>query len=221
MRSFMCALRHDQSCNFIQYLEKYIDPMTPYLIGLETSKDTHQDTSGQHYHVCVNMTDKQYDSFRNTVLVKHYGLRGQARDGKARQYGTVKNVRDKTKMLQYTVKDHNIIYKNFTLNQIQELLDSSYHRPEKRDFHKELVQFLDSPELFLTWEIDNPDCLYGQTEINYYTMEKTIVEYLVKNSDKIPTKSLIQSLVRSYLIHRIKTNNNSQNIHHFLKYLRI
>ena len=213
----MVALWHDQSANFVNYLEKYLDPMAPYIIGLETSKDTHQDTSGQHYHVCCTMTDKQYDSFRNTILVKHFGLRGQARDGKPRQYGSVRRVRDKTKMLQYTVKDKNIIYKNFSLEKIQELIESSYHRPDKRDLHRETTIYLMENDRYLYPEV----CDLNQELIMYDAIEKMLITYLVNNTDKIPTKSFIQSLTRSFLTHRARFYNNSKNIEELLNYLRL
>jgi len=217
MRAFMVAIAHDQSANFVNYLEKYIDPMTPYVIGLETAKDSHQDTSGQHFHVCCNMTDKQYDSFRNTILVKHYQLRGQAKDGKPRQYGSVRNVRDKTKMLQYTVKDKNIIYKNFSLEKIQELIESSYHRPDKRDLHKETTIYLMENDRYLFPEV----CDLTHEPIMYNAIEKMLTTYIVKYTDKIPTKSLIQSLARSFLTYRARFYNDSKNIEELLEYLRL
>lgn len=187
----MAALPHDQSANFINYLEKYIDPMSPYVVGLEIAKDTHQDTSGQHFHVCCNMTDKQYDSFRNTILKNHYKLRGQAKDGKPRQYGSVRNVRDKTKMLQYTVKDKNIIYKNFSLEKIQELIESSYHRPTKRDIRKEVLQYIGE-----NTTISNE---YEQPDLEFIRIEKIILNYLVNHTDKIPCRHMLKSLTAQYL----------------------
>lgn len=217
MRSFMCALYHDQSANFVSYLEKYIDPISPYVIGLETSKDTHQDTSGQHYHICCNMTDKQYDSFRNAILVKHYGLRGQARDGKPRQYGSVRNIRDATKMLQYTVKDQNIIYKNFPLEKIQELIQASYHRPEKRDLHKEVTNFLMSHDHMIHQDLQD----LAHEPVMYGECETLAITYLIQFTDKTPTKSLIQSLVRSYLTHCARLYQTRQSIDELTYYLRI
>jgi len=204
MRAFMAAIAHDQSANFVNYLEKYIDPMSPYVIGLETAKDSHQDTSGQHFHICCNMTDKQYDSFRNTILVNHYKLRGQARDGRPRQYGSVRNVRDKTKMLQYTVKDQNIIYKNFSLEHIQELIDSSYHRPSKRDIRKEILKYLHDRH-----HISQHDelCPWQYTQI-----ERSILVYLVKNTDKIPCKHTMKSLATQF----IASTQNIDLLYHYL-----
>jgi len=205
MKAFMCALSHDQSANLVNYLEKYIDPMSPYIIGLETAKDTHQDTSGQHYHVCCNMTDKQYDSFRNTILVKHYNLRGQAKEGKPRQYGSVRNVRDKTKMLQYTVKDKNIIYKNFTLEHIQELIESSYHRPDKRDLRKEILQYLGENYSYIHE--------FEESHFQFTRIEKTILNYIVNNTDKVPCRHILKSLTAQYLA-------NSKNIELLYEYLQ-
>lgn len=217
MKAFMCALMHDQSCNFVNYLEKYIDPTAPYIIGLETAKDTHQDTSGQHFHVCVNMTDKQYDSFRNTILVKHYGLRGQARGGRPRQYGSVRNVRDHTKMLQYTVKDQNIIYKNYSLDTIQDLIQSSYHRPDKRDLHSDVIKYL----MLYEGEVYPPIYDLDHANIQYDSVEKLTITYLIKKTDKIPTKSLVQTLVRSFLTHRARLYNHTHYIEELINYLTL
>lgn len=212
MRAFMAALPHDQSANFVNYLEKYIDPMSPYIIGLETAKGSHQDTSGQHFHVCCNMTDKQYDSFRNTILKNHYGLRGQAHDGKPRQYGSVRNVRDKTKMLQYTVKDKNIIFRNFSLEEIQELIESSYHRPEKRDVRKEILQYLEANRSYIHEFEHKPDFIFTR-------IEKTILSYIVNNTENLPCKHMLKSMTIYYLTKSY--HGSTENLELLYQYLRL
>ena len=69
MLAFMVALAHSKVDDFIMQLEKYcLDPT--YIIGMETACDTHQDTSGEHLHVMVDMTDKIYDNSSKTFQLK-------------------------------------------------------------------------------------------------------------------------------------------------------
>ncbi len=192
MIAFMVALSHTESSNFQQYLEKYLDPLAPYIISLETAKDTHSDTSGQHFHICCQMTDKQYDSFRKTILVKHYQLKGQARDGHARQYGRVRSIRDETKMLQYTVKDKNIIYKNIDLKTIQDLIQASFHRPEKRNIREECLTYLTDHMCDYTLSSDN-------TPEDYSQIEKAVIRFYREYTDKIISKPLVKNTTTHFL----------------------
>lgn len=201
MIAFMVALSHSERETFREFLEKYLDPMAPYIIGSETAKDAHQDTSGQHFHICCNMTDKQYDSFRKTILVKHYQLKGQARDGKARQYGRVRSIRDETRMMQYSVKDKNIIYKNIDLKTIQQLIDASYHRPEKRNYLDECMQHLDEHSGDFV-EFQN-NLLFQEQVVNYSKIEKCALAYYVRETEK----TISRSLLRMATIHFMRTRN--------------
>lgn len=196
MIAFFCALPHDQSSNVIDSLEKYLDPLAPYLVALETSSNSHQDTSGEHYHFCCSMNSLQYDAFRKTIFVKKYGLNGQARNGKARQYGKVRNIRDETKMLTYTVKDKNIYYKNYDLSFIQEILQNSFPKIERRDLREEIMEYLAN--------IDKTQYLPNLVEY-IQDLEVNIIKFFRINKEtysfKVPTKNYIKYLVVYYLMY--------------------
>lgn len=198
MLAFFCALPFDQSSNLIKYLETYIDASASYIVAMETSPTAHAETQGQHFHLCVDMDNKQYDTFRKTILVNKYKLQGQARNGIGRQYGKVNKIREETKMLQYTVKDQNIIYKNYDLKTIQELIENSY----KRTTH------LSTFELLMKHLHEIP---YTQTCYTEYVdhIEDSIIDYYITNSiGKALSKNHLRSLTTSFLMYHTKFKNN-------------
>lgn len=160
MKFFMAAASH--SYDFHTDLEAYIDASAAYIVAKETVKDKHKESQGQHFHVAVEMTDKQYDSYRNTILKKKYGLRGKATADKPRQYGVVKNVRDETKFLQYTVKNQNIIYRNIDLKTIQDYISKSYVKEEKKQFQEELMDLLSSYDSSHFFHLRTQNLVYNQ-----------------------------------------------------------
>lgn len=136
----MAAAPH--TVDFSKDLEIYLDLSAAYIVAKETVKDKHQETNGEHFHVAAEMSDKQYDSYRNTILKKKYQLRGKACNGLPRQYGVVKNVRDETKFLGYTVKHKNIEYRNISLDEIKQHISNSYVKEEKRTYQEDLMAYL-------------------------------------------------------------------------------
>ncbi len=205
----MAALSHQEIETFENHLRDYIDPSASYIIGLETAKDAHQDTSGQHFHICVDMEEKEYDSFRKTILVNKYHLAGQAKLGKPRQYGRIRKLRDYTKILCYTVKDTNIRYRGYTLTEIQDLIDKSYPRPEKTDIAGEILKELE--------KYDPMQQLEGEDEYTPYFstiyLEKKIIEiYLGKNFDKLITKSFVRYIALRYMTLYYKSSENNSSL---------
>lgn len=60
-----------------------------------------------HLHFLVEMTDTAYHTFSKRIFKDKYKLRGQARNGKPRQYGKMKKINDIEKALVYTLKCYN------------------------------------------------------------------------------------------------------------------
>ena len=195
MLAFFCALPHDISSTFVNSLEQYLDPNAPYLIGLETSNGSHADTSGQHYHICASMNLLQYDAFRKTILVKKYKLNGQATKGHSRQYGKEKQIRDETKMLQYTVKDKNIIYKNIDLKTIQQLICDSYPKTTNKSKFDKLMDHLTTI----------PNKYPHHYEFIDKIEDEIIKYYIDKEYNKTLSKNYLKSLVIYFIMYKSKT----------------
>jgi len=142
-------------------------------------------------HFAVEMDDKQYDAFRHTCFNNHYKLRGKAVSGKSRQYGKIKQVKDETRFLSYTVKDKNIVYRNIDLKTMSEYIEKSHPKVEFRSLRTRCMEHLAT----LSFEP-----LPGLTEnIQTQQIEKEVLKWLIDNDDSI-TKSTVKSMTRYYLI---------------------
>jgi len=208
MLFFMAAIKHSEKDNLINYIEKYMDIDGGYLIALETSQTSHIDTSGEHFHFAVDMNKENYDKFRKTVLVNHYKLRGQAKNGQARQYGVIKNVRDETKFLTYMCKEknlNNIYYKKKDLKIIEEYILNSYTKPDKKLYETILMEYLlDNKAQF------SRDNAYDNTsnykyidnqyipDININMLEELVLKHYINNQEGIQ-KILCISRLRYYV----------------------
>lgn len=210
---FMCALPHSELDNLTAKLEQYIDPSASYIIAMETANgDAHSETSGEHFHFAVEMTAQQYERFRHTVFNNQYKLRGRATTGKPRQYGKVKNVKDETKFLQYTVKSKNIIYKNIDLKTIQDILMKSYVKPDKLDFTNKLMSHLLLIRPEYNEEYSNTHHIYTDT------IELAIVQFAMQH-DKLLTKSFLKHQTLVYLQQFMKDRfQHTQQIYAYIKY---
>lgn len=216
---FMSAIPHKEVENVETMLCKYIDPSASYIIAMETSKTAHKETEGEHLHYAVQMDDKQYDAFRHTCFNNTYKLRGRAVDGLPRQYGKVKQVKDETKFLQYTVKDKNIIYKNINLKTIQEYIQKSYKKVDKTDIVQELMEHLVSirPEMVIDHEEFDP------SRIKVSAIEIEILKYYMLYLKKDITKAYLKTLTSKYMqLHMPKAPDHMdtyvEQIYAYIKY---
>lgn len=207
---FMCAIPHSQLETLEKMLTKYIDVSASYIIAMETAKDSHSETQGEHFHFAVQMDDKQYERFRHTVFTNHYKLRGRATDGKPRQYGKVKEVRDQTKFLAYTVKDQNIVYRNIDLEAIQAYIEASYPRRDVYNFQHNLMKYL----MNMSFEP-----LAGLSEhLAIDKIEIEILKYCMDN-DKLVSRSFLKQMTSSYLqLHMKNRYKYVQEIYFYIKH---
>lgn len=206
---FFCAYHCDISAHLLS-LESYIDASASYICGLETSTDTHSEFEGQHIHICADMSEKQYDSFRKTYLVKKLKLSGQAQKGRARQYGKVRNLRDETRMLQYSVKDKNIYYRNYDLKTIQQLIHDSFKKTTKKDFITELMEHLQE----LNFYAEDPNGLF---RLEIHLVEVAIIKYYIQNKIMKPlSKSQIKSLTTKYLMYYHKIAFDLEKLYYYI-----
>ena len=185
----MVALAHSHSLELEKKLQEYLIEGAEYIIGLEKCSDAHKESNGEHFHLAVEMDDKSYDSFRKTVLVNYYKLRGRAKTSLPRQYGIVKEVRDETKFLSYTCKDQNIITNITDKARLNKYIEDSYKREEKHAFEKQLFDYLD----------DKLQPLPPDPEIDLYKTNILILDYYRHKTDKLPALSTIRHFSIKYL----------------------
>lgn len=205
---FFCAFHTDIS-NHILNFEKYIDASACYILSMETATNSHALHQGQHIHICADMSIKQYDRFRKTYLVKTLKLSGQARDGHGLQYGKIRNIRDETRLAQYTVKDTNIYYRNYDLETIQQLILNSFKKKDKKDFITELMEHL----LTLTFNREDPN---GLLRLEIIEIEIAIIKYYIAQKINKPiSKSQIKSLTTRYLMYFHK-NTEIEKIYYYV-----
>lgn len=207
---FMGAIRHNEIENVKNTLEKFIDASASYIIAMETAPTTHEETQGEHMHFAVEMDDKQYDAFRHTCFNNHYKLRGKAVAGKARQYGKIKQVKDETRFLSYTVKDKNIVYRNIDLKTISDYIEKSHPKVEFRSLRTRCMEHLATISF---------EPIAGLTEhIQTQQIEKEVLRWLIDNDDSI-TKSTVKSMTRYYLIKQYPhTKRDFNEIYAYIMY---
>lgn len=122
---FFVAL--DPSC--MEQLENFVQEHKPniqYLIVGERAEGVHHETNGYHYHVMANLTEKEYRSLMAKIN-RMYKLRGQARDGKARQYGKIKEaLGDPFRMMCYMFKAPHQWGSNFYMTILDKAMEEAY-----------------------------------------------------------------------------------------------
>lgn len=133
--AFFGCIKHLEIDNVEEILKEY--EIGAYLIGLEISLDSHEETDGEHMHFVVQMTDQDYHRFSKRVFIDKYKLRGKALKDKPRQYGRVKRIQDLERMCAYTLKDYNI-RSNMTEKQLDSYKNISFKKQEIKE-HKELL----------------------------------------------------------------------------------
>ena len=215
MIGFFIALEHSFKDELLKDIEGYLDTSASYILVMETVKDKHSETKGQHFHFVGDMTDQQYDSFRKTVIVNKFKRQGVAKNGIGRQYGKVKKIRDEMKLLQYTVKDQNIIYKNIDLKTIQELIQGSYKKEDRLFPFEELMAHLkeNSPRYY-----NKRSGEYHQhIDCDFRLIETDIIKFYLEHSkcEKIITKSQLKSITTRYLMY-YSTYRNIDDIYNYI-----
>ncbi|AXQ66090.1 MAG: putative replicase [Cressdnaviricota sp.] len=202
MIGFFVALEHFNKDDFIKDVESYLEDDARYIVAMEIAKDKHIETKGEHFHFVGDMTDKQYDTFRKTILVKKYKRQGVARNGVGRQYGKIGKVRDETKLMQYTCKDNNIIYRKIDLKTIQELIHKSYQKEDRQFPFKELLGYLKANSQSYYEDMTKyPD--WDDHRVEYDKIEFDIIQFYLDNStcEKVLTRPQIKSIVTKYLMY--------------------
>lgn len=134
--AFMVAVNwfdRKNRCFYVEFLE-YLYKLAKdkkighTIIGLEKSADSHKETDGYHIHVYTWITDKTYHTMTQTLFSK-WQLRGRAEKDKPRQYGKIKSIRCKDKMIAYTIKGRNVLT-TLEEKELKDYLKISYVKEE-------------------------------------------------------------------------------------------
>ena len=188
------AIKHSQVEEYINHLDKYLDPSAALIVAKEVANKVHKDTNGEHIHVAAEMDKKTYNKFHNNIHTEQMKLRKKAiKDGGGKQVGRVKDVRDDMRMLAYTVKDENIIYRNIDLKTIQEYIEVSF--PKKEDWDNDLIQHIIMNQV---------------NDLNLRELENHILDFYIESKSKpnLTSSKLKQIMLRYYMYHAKQNHTN-------------
>lgn len=103
-QGFFLALKHSEEKWLRETMLRHC--FGKYLYSLETTTEAHAETDGQHFHFVCEMNLTQYHNFMKNIKDK-YKLSGVAKNGMARQYGKLKEIKDTSRLFAYCMKDGN------------------------------------------------------------------------------------------------------------------
>lgn len=191
--AFMAAIKHEHREYMLQVLKEY--DIGYYIISFETSNTSHVETSGEHMHFVVQMTEKDYHTLTIRVFKNKFGLRGRAADGKPRQYGKVKEIENLQKMKAYTLKEGDYVT-NIPDEEIEMLYAMSSSKKEQEEQDDELMKHLGKIEL--RKEIYDHDM-----DINYTRLCKGVIDFYIENnkSRKGLTRNGVEGIVRKFIMY--------------------
>lgn len=187
------ALKHSRVQEYKNLLDNYIDASASVLFGLETTTTSHHVTQGEHIHCAADISPHQFKLFTDTVHRKHLKLNGRAKDGQARQYGSVKNIRDQSKLLSYTVKDNNVLTWNVSEEDLQDWKEHSYPKQDVVSRFKLIQDHLEKFEETMVWQ----QLCYGPKQFE----EQVILYHMLNPNGKALTGAQVKQAVIHYLQH--------------------
>lgn len=155
----------------------------------------HENEPYSHFHFLVEMRESDYVRFRKRVFIDKLKLRGQARNGNARQYGKVAEIEDFSKMLSYTCKDSNI-RSNLDDELINEAIDKSFKKQSPKLLKDKMLKYIED-------KITN----FGKPR---FMRKKKILKLIVEWCfiEKIPVR---KSILESYYFYYRQFTNHKTN----------
>ncbi|MBA7547069.1 hypothetical protein ES705_39471 [subsurface metagenome] len=217
MLFFYIALEHKHEEELFKALKEYAGGTSNgarIILAKEIAPSPiHHEVNGQHFHVAIDMTIKQYEAFKKTIILKRFKRSGVSKNGIGRQYGRIhpKKVRDQTRFLTYTVKDKNYQSLNIDIEQLQKLEELSF---EKKDL-KTLTQLCMEDLCRVPPEVLPDFC--KNFDIDISQIEKRIVGYYLDNSKRL-SRSVMKLMTVEYLmIHMPNKENYKDAIYAYIK----
>jgi hypothetical protein len=197
-KAFYIALPHSQADILWDKLKKYTTDDEKLILAKEISKKSHQDISGEHFHVLVEWDTARYEAFKKTIIDKHYKLCGKAEKGGHRKYGIVRQIRDYHKMLSYTIKGNDFKQQNYTKEEIDEALANSFEKEDPKAYQEILMSHLSNiRDTFHSYNDEEPHLAIYQ--IKPVTLELAILEHHMTNKDKPLCRSKLDYYTNYYL----------------------
>lgn len=201
------AVRHENKDDLVTSLLKY--DIGKYLIAMETADDSHHATNGQHFHILVQMSAENYHTWSQYIKRK-YKLRGQSRDGNARQYGTLREIRDLEKLATYMCKDKNVI-SNMAQKDLDRWANASFKKDFKQIHYKNLMRYLQDRDKTKTNFDGSTEIGDGPTDIGL-----AIINYYRTNcKDMTLNPTTVKMYVYKYLLYYSSMEDYSIYIHMF------
>ena len=139
-KAWYASILHTHIDEVVKQLRKY-KTVGYWIVSLEVCNRSHKATYGQHMHFLANMTDKDFNAFRDW-LKRHYDLAPKATEDTARQFGKVKTIENLARMAIYTVKDGNV-RTNMPEEVLRLLTKQSFKKIDKKDEMKMIYDYLD------------------------------------------------------------------------------
>lgn len=204
--AFMSAIRHEH----IEYVEGTLKEydIGAYLIAMETCKDSHKETNGEHLHFLVQMTETDYHKYSKRVFKDKFKLRGKAVKDKPRQYGKVSKINDLERMGAYCIKDGNIVT-NMTEQQLQSYKEISFKATEVKDFRQKLMEHLE----VYCHNNTTLDRYCQNVQPQFIEIGTEILRYYRTLENKLPlSKSQIESHIRYFQMYHQKDKDAEQLI---------
>ncbi len=202
----MCffQIMHENHQHVIDKIIKYNDNGN-YLLSLETSKNTHQETKGQHIHILYDDVNNNYHLLAKTLMTT-FNLRGRAIEGKPKQYGKVKNIKDLDKACAYTIKD-GYYYTNIEDTEaLNEWISLSYEKNQSRDIYNEWLEYMNET-------IGIPEFLgvIGTVETEFINnIRRQTIRFYITNKYELPTKSGYFKQICSFISQNEKIDLNDK-----------
>lgn len=211
MIAFFMALPHTEYDSLWEFLCNYTNPLNKLVLAKETSKKSHKDISGQHFHILVEWEKNTYEAFKKTIIDKHYQLCGRSTTGNSRKYGQVRGIKDIDKMLIYTIKHGDFRYQNYTKEEIKEAYEQSYIKEDKRAFMEDIIEHLYAQDY-------QPRQGNIEFKIPIAKIEYDIVVYWMNNNDKVITRNTLHHILLRFLTQKWQyRNDNIQEIIYIIK----
>lgn len=185
--AYMGHIAHSE----VEYLVEEMEKLeAPYVMSAEAGKY-------EHFHFLAKITVKQYHNFCQRVFIKKYKLRGRATKTLPRQYGKVKEIKDLSKMMSYTLKDKNF-QTNMSIEDIEVILKKKINecdntKTESREIKEKMIRFVDNYVIQYLTKAHNRHEKYIRISIiqfmieNHINIRRTTIEgyywYYVANTE--------------------------------------
>ena len=210
--AFFFAIKHEHYPYIRNTIDKY--EIGKFLIAMETDTKVHLETEGQHFHFLVQMTRDNYAKF-SKVLRDKFKLRGRSKDGKPRQYGILKEIKDLDRIAAYTIKDGNY-YTNMDDDDLDKWYKISFKKDLKQKHYDKLMAYIDEYPIKLLDSVkwhDQPD---EQPKQHFpQSIALAIIDYYRENcKDTGLTPNIIRNYVNKYLLYY--SGHDNETVYHFM-----